>query len=269
MNRLQKRQLVRTLDRYSRRLENKYAPLFRKELDKQVNAFIEAAERVNIFPAALLIINSVVREDGIRQVMEQLYIQEGAKAVRFFQDQLQQTYGGEIKSASRDYQRKDLSFIGDWLSSIRGFFNTVGFTEVRRVTETTRNWLRAQVSKGMEDNLTTPQIRDMITDNGINRSRANVIARTEVMTVLNNSNLVAADSSGLDMYKEWVATMDNRTRPTHRHLDGETVDMAARFSNGGRYPADPELPAQQRIQCRCVNIYLPKRTESGELILRN
>ena len=63
-----------------------------------------------------------------------------------------------------------------------------------------------------------------------------------------------AKKLGIDMVKEWMSTLDGRTRDSHRHMDGEKVDIGddVKFSNGLRYPGDPEGPAREVYGCRCT-----------------
>ena len=61
----------------------------------------------------------------------------------------------------------------------------------------------------------------------------------------------AADM-GIDVEKRWLAALDPRTRGSHRHLDGETVGLDAEFSNGLRYPGDPDGPGSEVYNCRCT-----------------
>lgn len=61
----------------------------------------------------------------------------------------------------------------------------------------------------------------------------------------------AADM-GIDVKKQWLAALDSRTRGSHRHLDGEAVELDAEFSNGLRYPGDPDGPASEVYNCRCT-----------------
>lgn len=49
-----------------------------------------------------------------------------------------------------------------------------------------------------------------------------------------------------------LAALDSRTRGSHRHLDGETVKLDAEFSNGLKYPGDPDGPASEVYNCRCT-----------------
>lgn len=61
-----------------------------------------------------------------------------------------------------------------------------------------------------------------------------------------------ASLMGIDVEKEWLSTLDGRTRDSHRHLDGEHVKLNEKFSNGCRFPGDPEGPAHEVYNCRCT-----------------
>lgn len=61
----------------------------------------------------------------------------------------------------------------------------------------------------------------------------------------------AADM-GIDVKKQWLAALDPRTRGSHRHLDGEVVELDAEFSNGLKYPGDPDGPGPEVYNCRCT-----------------
>lgn len=67
-----------------------------------------------------------------------------------------------------------------------------------------------------------------------------------------------AAKMGIELEQEWLATLDGRTRDSHRALDGERIPLAkdkwhpAKFSNGCRYPGDPEGPPWEVYNCRCT-----------------
>lgn len=61
-----------------------------------------------------------------------------------------------------------------------------------------------------------------------------------------------AAGMGIDVEKQWLAALDPRTRGSHRHLDGETVGLDAEFSNGLKYPGDPDGPGSEVYNCRCT-----------------
>lgn len=80
-------------------------------------------------------------------------------------------------------------------------------------------------------------------------------ARTAVTGAENAGRLdglLKAREKGIDVGKEWVATMDGRTRHSHRAVDGEVVDLESAFSNGLRYPGDPAGPGREVYNCRCT-----------------
>jgi SPP1 gp7 family putative phage head morphogenesis protein len=66
-----------------------------------------------------------------------------------------------------------------------------------------------------------------------------------------------AKQLGINLVKEWMSTLDGRTRDSHRHMDGEQIKVGdkwhpQKFSNGCRYPGDPEAPPQEVYNCRCT-----------------
>ena len=83
------------------------------------------------------------------------------------------------------------------------------------------------------------------------------VART-AMTGAENAGRVnayqRAQSMGIELEQTWLATPDGRTRPSHRELDGESVPVSSRFSNGCRFPGDPSGPAEEVMNCRCTLI---------------
>ena len=61
-----------------------------------------------------------------------------------------------------------------------------------------------------------------------------------------------AKNMGIDLEQMWIATMDNRTRHSHRWLDGETKPVGEAFSNGCKFPADPAGRPEEIYNCRCT-----------------
>lgn len=87
-----------------------------------------------------------------------------------------------------------------------------------------------------------------------NRKAAIRNARTMATGAQNagrNNAYKRAEKKGIDLEKTWLATMDNRTRHSHRWIDRETVPMDEDFSNGLEYPADPKGDPAEVYNCRC------------------
>lgn len=97
-------------------------------------------------------------------------------------------------------------------------------------------------------------------------TRANTIGQTEVMEALNSARMEAgyqaAEQAGVDpdqAEKVWIATLDNRTRDQHLHMNGVSVvgmDTPFTMPDGThmQYPMDSSLGAgaSQTINCRCT-----------------
>ena len=100
----------------------------------------------------------------------------------------------------------------------------------------------------------------------LSRSRAALIARTETHGAASFANHSYHDqvrtNLGMNMYKEWVATGDNRTRSTHAEVNGDRKHMDDKFLVGGKLMAhsgDPAGGPKNVINCRCVIIYVDER----------
>lgn len=63
-----------------------------------------------------------------------------------------------------------------------------------------------------------------------------------------------ASGMGIKIQKEWMATLDSRTRDSHQKLDGERVDWKKPFSNELMYPGDPSGDPSEVYNCRCTMI---------------
>lgn len=87
-------------------------------------------------------------------------------------------------------------------------------------------------------------------------SSAMTIARTEggrAISRAQNDVYTQALANGVDGNIIWDATLDQKTRPTHGVADGQ-IKKDGYFVIGeykAEYPLDPNLPAEESINCRC------------------
>lgn len=70
-----------------------------------------------------------------------------------------------------------------------------------------------------------------------------------------------ASDIGVKVQKQWRATLDNRTRDSHRLLDSKTIDLDATFDNGLKYPREPGGAKSEVCNCRCRLRYLTLSTK--------
>jgi SPP1 gp7 family putative phage head morphogenesis protein len=114
------------------------------------------------------------------------------------------------------------------------------------VTSTTTDRLERVIADGLEQGLGNVEIANNIRAlyAEIPVWRADMIARTEATNANNEGLIEGYKQSGIATHKEWVATLDDRTRDEHVALNGEVVRVDENFSNGEDYPNE--------VNCRCV-----------------
>ena len=89
----------------------------------------------------------------------------------------------------------------------------------------------------------------------ISKNNAMRIARTEAHRIQCRATMDAcnkAKDKGADVVKQWDASLDGKTRDSHRQVDGEIRELDEKFSNGLMYPGDPSGRAEEVINCRCA-----------------
>lgn len=114
----------------------------------------------------------------------------------------------------------------------------------------TSSILQGKSIKHMADDLQT-RITTMSRDSAIRTARTAV---TGAQNAGRMDSYAAAEKMGIKLKKEWLATLDARTRHSHAMLDGEQVAQAKKFSNGCRFPGDPQGPPWEIYNCRCTLI---------------
>lgn len=117
-----------------------------------------------------------------------------------------------------------------------------------------RRQIRAQITSSILQGESIPDIAKRLMQRipEMNRASAVRTARTAVTSAQNGGRLASyekADQMGIKVRKVWVATKDMRTRSSHQHLDGETVDWDEDFSNGLRFPGDPSGKPEEVYNC--------------------
>lgn len=85
-------------------------------------------------------------------------------------------------------------------------------------------------------------------------------ARTSITSAQNAGRVEAmhrAEDMGIKMLKQWLATIDDRTRHEHRVLDGQRQYVDEPFEVDGyqiMYPADPSAEPEMVYNCRCTMV---------------
>jgi hypothetical protein len=119
---------------------------------------------------------------------------------------------------------------------------------------------RDQLVEGTQAGESITQLRDRVVGaTDLAEPRATAIARTEVIGASNRSSLEQMNSFEVpDTTKTWLATEDNRTRPAHADVSGDTVDLKDSFDVDGESmdgPHDPGASPGNTVNCRCTLTY--------------
>lgn len=122
--------------------------------------------------------------------------------------------------------------------------------------------LKRNISRELTRGIASGMAYDDISRNiklmtGAPLNRAKAIVRTEghrIQQASQEDARQAAKSKGADVVKQWDATLDSATRPTHRALDGQIREVDEPFEMHGKtamYPGEFGDPAED-CNCRCV-----------------
>jgi hypothetical protein len=204
--------------------------LGRKALGKdiKVDAAVEAVRKAlkDVLPKTLLAVLKVGGEVGIASLEKQLRVSELRLAAEVL----------TMKFDSRD--PRAVAWAEEHAAEL-----------IDGVTETTRERIKAAIATALESG-TLDDARDDIANAVGDDARADLIARTEVMTATNEGNREAWDQAveeGLltgNERREWIATSD--ACPLCDELDGETAPL------DGEYPGDGGDGPPLHPACRCT-----------------
>lgn len=115
----------------------------------------------------------------------------------------------------------------------------------------TSSILQGKSIKHMADDL-QKRITTMSRDSAIRTARTAV---TGAQNAGRMDSYAAAEKMGIKLRREWVATLDNRTRHAHAMLDGQQADIDKPFKVDGyeiMFPGDTSAPGYLVYNCRCT-----------------
>lgn len=131
-----------------------------------------------------------------------------------------------------------------------------GGSRVRGITQTTKDTIGRIVSNALEHGDSRENIAKQIQQEmQTSASRARTIAAQECNTSLLTGNFDMMKKAGAGT-KTWHVTNPSVARPSHKRLNGVTVPIDGKFSNGCRFPCDPDCSdASEVVNCHCFLTY--------------
>ena len=131
-----------------------------------------------------------------------------------------------------------------------------GGSRVRGITQTTKDTIGRIVSNALEHGDSRETIAKQIQQEmQTSASRARTIAAQECNTSLLTGNFDMMKKAGAGTKTRHV-TNPAVARPSHKRLNGVTVPIDGKFSNGCRFPCDPDCSdASEVVNCHCFLTY--------------
>lgn len=228
----------------------------KRVLNKQ---FSDLADRIDVTSYRNENLVSWIKTEPIEKALIKLYI----------------TVGGSFAETQyrRLKQRKSEETHDEWYQYFEHYIKTRAGNKIVSITEESRKQalkiiraiLEISVPEGWSAEQTAREIRKALVKDGItiNQWRALRIARTEVIAASNQGAMIGARAVDVPLQKYWIPTYDERTRDTHLPMEQQNPkEMDEAFLVGGVWPAecpgDPDLPAEEVINCRCTISFLVK-----------
>jgi hypothetical protein len=117
--------------------------------------------------------------------------------------------------------------------------------------------LQSVMIQGILQGDSIPKLASRLANTVGDKDRKAAIRNARTMaTGAQNAGRVAAykraKERGADIEQMWMATLDGRTRHSHRQMDREVRPVGEPFSNKCEFPADPKGPAAEIYNCRCT-----------------
>ena len=122
-----------------------------------------------------------------------------------------------------------------------------------------RQKLVSAVTQGVLQGESIPKVANRLQSvANMDRNAAIRNARTYTTAAQNKGRMDSyerMDKLGIQVGKKWIATLDDRTRVEHRHLDGMVVPYKDMFEVDGyeiMFPGDPSAEPEMIYNCRCT-----------------
>jgi HK97 family phage portal protein len=182
---------------------------------------------------------------------------ESKTLTEMFRPLWKKTYDDGVKASEEGYglfgiQRPEFTSA----AKINGGKRVVG------IERTTQESIADIIARGISNGVSQTELKQAIlSEMDTSKARAKIIARQETTTALATGQFDMMKNAGAGT-KTWHHRPQNNPRdgshgkPNHVALEGETVPLDAKFSNGLSYPRDPAnaIP-EEVINCRCYVTY--------------
>lgn len=119
--------------------------------------------------------------------------------------------------------------------------------------------MTAALTQGILQGESIPNLAERLRDVVGMEQAASIRAARTACTGAQNAGRVEsykrAEGLGIKLQQEWLATLDSRTRDSHRLADGQRVNVGEKFEVGNdklEFPGDPHGSFAEVCNCRCT-----------------
>lgn len=232
--------------------------------------------------------NKALRETKVIETIQAEMNKAGLKAFDAIQEELVTVYKANndlVKKYASKYSGREFFLLNRGqvkavLTETQPVFSKIAFQHLGQnlsVRSKLQREMAQAVLLGENQSKVIKRIRSVT---GMSQYQAKRVAQTEQVRVRSQARYDAAQEAsdaGVLIFHEWSTNMDGRERESHAKMDGQKVKHGEMFITGNgvemRYPGDPNAPADEVINCRCVlipDVLLPnERLENGKIVQNN
>lgn len=241
------------LDKEERKMASKFRSLLKREYNKAIDQAVEAG--------GMQPMDGLFKEQEIKELYIDLYRTVGMRFASWYEE----AYEKLIKKSNGNRST--------WATTFAGVGEREAGKKIVIVQGTAKDQIRRVIGGLFKDANFTSEgavvqgriLRQQF--NEITQYQAERIVRTEATNAANQAVMKSAtDLFGANVLeKEWIASADERTRNSHRSVDGQIVPYDEPFKVPAKFgvdlmmhPADPNGSAANVINCRCSIAMIPK-----------
>lgn len=145
------------------------------------------------------------------------------------------------------------------LSNMQEWIKNRALDSATAIDDTDYNDVQGAIQNGVDEGLGVAEIATAIRNvSELTPFRAATIARTETHAAASYGAIAearqSADELGITLQKQWLPTLDNRTRPEHAAMNNSPpIPLDDKFIVGGEEmdrPGDPAGSPENTINCR-------------------
>ena len=225
-------------------------------------------ERIKLLQADELLSNRVYRKQyqealrgQVEAILERLHTQE----YETIEEYLKESYTDGFIAVIYSLHKQDLPLTMpiDQAQVVKALVTNSAISEglyksLGVDTKHLRKVIAAEISRGIASGAAYSEIiRNVANQAGVAKSRARTIVLTESHRIREEASQAArveAKKQGCNIVKQWDATLDGKTRDTHRRLDGQIREVDEPFEIDGKTAMQPGGfgIAEEDCNCRCI-----------------